>query len=63
LALTRDRLVGLADHVVILAAPPAWKRGLDVWGPSPDALDVMRVLKEQFDPGRVLNPGRFAGFI
>jgi glycolate oxidase FAD binding subunit len=63
LALTRDRLVGLADHVVVLAAPPAWKRGFDVWGPSPDALDVMRVLKEQFDPGRVLNPGRFAGFI
>ena len=56
-------LLGLADHVTILAAPPPWKRGLDVWGRPPETLDVMRALKEQFDPRYVLNPGRFAGHI
>ena len=61
LAAAQGRLLALADHVTILAAPPAWKSGLDVWGRPPETLDVMRALKEQFDPGRVLNPGRFVG--
>lgn len=54
---------GIADTVTILSAPPAWKRGIDVWGLTPDGFDVMRALRDQFDPGRVLNPGRFAGFL
>ena len=65
-AALRETLTGLtviADHVTLLAAPPPWKLGLDVWGTPPDTLDVMRSLKEQFDPGRVLNPGRFVGFL
>ena len=56
-------LSGLADNVTILAAPPAWKAGLDVWGDAPATLDLMRAMKDQFDPQRVLNPGRFAGHI
>ena len=63
LAALQRRLLNAADHVVILAAPPAWNRGLDVWGRPPPTLDVMRTLKQQFDPARVLNPGRFAGGI
>jgi len=59
----RDRLFAVADHVVVLAAPPPWKRGLDVWGPPPETLDVMQALKHQFDPERVLNRGRFVGHI
>lgn len=59
----RDRLLGLADHVVVRDAPSVWKRGLDVWGPTPETIDVMRELKAQFDPGRVLNRGRFVGRI
>jgi glycolate oxidase FAD binding subunit len=59
----RDDLLRSADHVTVLAAPPDWKRGIDVWGPEPAGLDIMRALKEQFDPHRVLNPGRFAGGI
>jgi glycolate oxidase FAD binding subunit len=54
---------GLADNVTILAAPPTWKAGLDVWGTAPETLDLMRAMKDQFDPQRVLNPGRFAGHI
>ena len=56
-------LLGLASNVTILAAPPAWKRGLDVWGPAPESLGIMQALKDQFDPHRVLNPGRFVGGI
>jgi glycolate oxidase FAD binding subunit len=42
-------------------APPAAKRERDVFAPDPEALRLMRSLKAQFDPGGVLNPGRFAG--
>lgn len=59
----QEGLLQIADHVTILSAPADWKRGLDVWGRPPETLDVMRALKEQFDPQRVLNPGRFAGGI
>ncbi|MFM8593230.1 MAG: FAD-linked oxidase C-terminal domain-containing protein, partial [Chloroflexota bacterium] len=52
-----------ADNVTVMAAPPSWKRGVDIWGVAPETLDVMESLKEQFDPRRVLNPGRFAGSI
>jgi glycolate oxidase FAD binding subunit len=48
---------------VVLDAPFAVKHGLDVWGPAGDALPLMRRVKERFDPGRVLNPGRFVGGI
>lgn len=52
-----------AESLVLYDAPPDWKEDFDVWGPQPETIDLMRSLKEQFDPGRVLNPGRFAGFI
>ena len=63
LAQTLDLLGALADHASVLAAPVAWKRGIDVWGKPPETIDLMRSLKTQFDPARVLNPGRFVGFI
>nr|MBA3416604.1 FAD-binding oxidoreductase [Chloroflexia bacterium] len=63
LAQALDFLGALADHASVLAAPVAWKRGIDVWGKTPDTLDLMRSLKNEFDPARVLNPGRFVGFI
>jgi len=63
LAIWQARWLDLADHVTILATPPGWKADLDVWGRPPATLDVMRALKAQFDPGRVLNRGRFAGRI
>jgi glycolate oxidase FAD binding subunit len=54
-------LIGLASHTVVTAAPIDVKRRIDIWGAEPDTLDVMRELKHEFDPSRVLNPGRFAG--
>ena len=56
-------LLGLAETATILAAPPSWKQGLDVWGRLPEGFDVMRSLRTQFDPQRTINPGRFAGFL
>ncbi len=46
-------------HVVLAAAPPEVKRTLDVWGPPPPTLGLMKELKRQFDPQGLLNPGRF----
>lgn len=49
--------------LVVLEAPPKIKSKVDVWGSIGNALPLMRGLKEQFDPDRVLNPGRFVGGI
>jgi glycolate oxidase FAD binding subunit len=47
--------------LVVLRAPREVKAAVDVWGSVGDGFPLMRGLKEQFDPGRVLNPGRFVG--
>jgi len=46
-------------HAVIIRAPASLKEGIDVWGPPPASLDLMREIKKQFDPHGILNPGRF----
>ncbi len=47
---------------VVLDAPADVKKALDVWGPVP-AIDLMRRVKDQFDPDHRLAPGRFVGGI
>jgi glycolate oxidase FAD binding subunit len=49
--------------VTLLAAPDAFKAGIDVWGQEPATLDIMRALKREFDPAGILNPGCFVGSI
>jgi len=50
--------------VTIERAPLALRTSVDPWGRVPDgALALMRTLKQEFDPGRSLNPGRFVGGI
>jgi len=63
LAEAQALLLGLANAATIVAAPPPWKRGIDIWGRLPDGFDVMESLRQQFDPSRTINPGRFAGFL
>jgi glycolate oxidase FAD binding subunit len=46
----------------VLDGPPATTAALDTWGPIP-AIDLMRRVKDQFDPERRLAPGRFVGGI
>ena len=56
----------LAPHdgtAVVLHAPADLRDGLDHWGPVGDALDLMRRVKDRFDPNGSLAPGRFVGGI
>lgn len=62
-----DLRAGYAQHqvdgaVTVAHAPPAVWAGVDGWGPVP-AIELMRRVKDQFDPHRRLNPGRFVGGI
>lgn len=63
-AVQRLRDVCAQQHgtAVVLDAPAAVKENVDVWGPIP-ALDLMRRVKERFDPDGLLSPGRFVGGI
>jgi glycolate dehydrogenase FAD-binding subunit len=45
--------------LVLLAAPLGLKRQVGAWGTPPATLEWMRRLKDTFDPGRSLSPGRF----
>ena len=47
---------------VVVDAPREVKRAVDVWGAVP-ALELMRRVKDQFDPSHRLAPGRFVGGI
>ncbi|HEV3289505.1 MAG TPA: FAD-binding oxidoreductase [Streptosporangiaceae bacterium] len=47
---------------VVVHAPPAVRKLVDLWGPVP-GLSLMRAVKDQFDPGHRMAPGRFAGGI
>jgi glycolate oxidase FAD binding subunit len=53
----------LGGRVTIPWCPTEVKRDVNVWGPLRDDFPVMLKLKAQFDPDRILNPGRFLGGI
>ena len=56
----RQAVHALDGKVVIERCPTEAKSGLNVWDDPGPAVAIMRRLKEQYDPGRILNPGRFA---
>lgn len=58
----RGGCTAFGGHVTVLRAPAPTREALDVWGPVP-GLELMRRVKQQFDPGARLAPGRFAGGI
>jgi glycolate oxidase FAD binding subunit len=62
-AVKASRVTALArehsGYAVLFAAPPKSKEGIDVWGPPPPALPIMKGIKRRFDPQGLLNPGRF----
>ena len=45
--------------LTVLAAPTDIKQQLDVWGYNGSAIDLMRRIKQQFDPENLLSPHRF----
>ena len=51
----------VAMGAIVEDAPPEVKRGIDVFGPEPSSLPLMRSIKAQLDPNGVLSPGRFVG--
>jgi len=59
----RGELNRLEGTLVVQRCPVSMKEELDLWGAGKDALPLMCQIKEQFDPARILNPGRFVGGI
>ncbi|MBD1805141.1 FAD-binding oxidoreductase [Microcoleus sp. FACHB-SPT15] len=47
----------------VLEAPISLKQQLDIWGYNGNALEIMRRIKQQFDPKNLLSPSRFVGGI
>ncbi len=58
----RALVAEVGGSVVIARGSVELRRSVDPWGPvEPQALALMRALRDEFDPGRVLNPGRYVG--
>ena len=63
LAQAQAALVSRWRHATVLGCAPQHKPGLAVWGAEPSGLAVMRAIKQEYDPNRILNPGRYVGGI
>jgi glycolate oxidase FAD binding subunit len=53
----------VGGHLVVVDAPTDSLEGFDPWGSPPAALDLQRRLIAEFDPARIINPGRLPGGI
>jgi glycolate oxidase subunit GlcD len=51
----RRAAIALDGYAVLLQAPADWQNGLDRRGYQPQAIDVMRALKERWDPRHILD--------
>jgi glycolate oxidase FAD binding subunit len=56
----RTTLLGRGGSCTVLQAPPEIRAAVDVWGPVP-GIELMRRIKQQFDPHAGLAPGRMPG--
>jgi glycolate dehydrogenase FAD-binding subunit len=59
----RAALEPLGGALVVTAATAELRALVDVWGPPPPSLQVMRRVKRELDPELRLAPGRFVGGI
>ena len=63
LSVRRGALRGAAEarggSLVLLAAPPEFKREVGAWGTPPPTVALMRQLRTAFDPKQTLSPGRY----
>jgi len=59
----RGRVAEGGGTLTLDAAPKTIRELVDVWGPPPAALPLMRSMKERLDPQRRFAPGRFVGRI
>lgn len=60
---TLHNISRIGGTAVVTHAPALIKETLDVWGETTSTIDTMRNLKQQYNPNRLLNPGRFMGGI
>ena len=59
----RELATAAGGNAIVERCPAAVKRDIDVWGGAPQDIEMMRRVKERFDPSGILNPGRFVGGI
>ncbi len=59
LARWRELAAVTGGRVVVVGCPVAWKTTLSVWGPPGGDVWLMHAIKDQLDPRRLFNPGRF----
>lgn len=59
----RAYLEQLNGHAVIECAPRYIRSAIAVWGNSNEGIDIMRGIKQKFDPTNSLNRGRYVGGI
>ena len=59
----RERFGAQGLSVIVDAAPPELKAGIDIWGGGDEGIEIMREIKRRFDPKSTLSPGRFVGGI
>lgn len=58
----RGAVAEVGGHALLRRAPLGVRRAVDPWGPvEPGPMALMKALRDEFDPHRVLNPGRFVG--
>jgi glycolate oxidase FAD binding subunit len=61
-ALSAGSVLPATASAVVVHAPPAVREAVDMWGPV-QSLELMRAVKNQFDPGHRMAPGRLPGGI
>ena len=59
----REVASSVDGYAVVERCTPAAKAGLDVWDTPGDALELMKRVKDRFDPNHILNRGRYVGGI
>ena len=60
LAELRKHACSVGGNLILETAPVEVKRDIDVWGTVGSGSEIMKKIKAQFDPSKLLNPGRFA---
>ncbi len=59
LAELRKHASSVGGNLILETAPVEVKRDIDVWGTVGSGSEIMKKIKAQFDPSKLLNPGRF----
>ena len=59
----REMASSVGGYAVAERCATAAKPDLDVWDAPGDALELMKRVKDRFDPNHILNPGRYVGGI